>query len=186
MTVATLVASIAASAAAQGIYRWEDKGGHVTYSDSPPPADAKSKQEKRLLDNVVEQERVPAATKAAQKSHPVTLYITDCGAACADARALLTKRGIPFTELNPQTSIAANKKLKELVGGLKVPTATVGATKLEGFLAETWMAALDTAGYPKINATTKAAVAAGSPTKVAEKTITALPTPPSKSATEKK
>lgn len=142
------------------MYRWEDKNGRVTYSDTPPPLDAKLKQEKKLGDNIIEQDRVPFALRAAQKTNPVTLYVTNCGEPCNAARELLAKRGIPYAEKNPAGDGAAGKKLTELAGGLEVPTMIVGDNVIKGFLEGAWTAALDSAGYPRTNANFKAAASA--------------------------
>ncbi len=145
---------------AQALYRWEDKDGRVTYSDTPPPKDAKLPQEKKLVDNIIEQDKTPFAQKAAAQSSPVVLYASNCGDVCAAARALLSKRGIPFAERNPESDTKAAARLNELVGALEVPTMTVGATTLKGFSESAWMAALDNAGYPRTNGNLTPAVSA--------------------------
>lgn len=168
----TLAGIAATSASAQGLYRWEDKNGRVTYSDTPPPKDAKSQTQKKLGDNIVEQEKLPFATKAAQEKNPVTLYVTNCGEPCTEARAMLSKRGIPFSEKNPASDPAAAAKLKEIAGGLDVPTMTVGTNAQKGFLESSWTAALDAAGYPKTNAVlgpARATARAAEPTPPAKK-----------------
>jgi Domain of unknown function (DUF4124) len=165
--VVLLAGCVVTSASAQGLYRWEDKNGRVTYSDTPPPKDAKTQTQKKLGDNVIEQEKLPFATKAAQEKNPVTLYVTNCGEACTAARALLTARGIPFSEKNPAADPAAAAKLKEVAGDLDVPTMTVGSNAQKGFLESSWTAALDNAGYPKTNAVlgpAQATARAGAPT----------------------
>jgi hypothetical protein len=152
VSIALVAMSVVVSASAQGLYRWEDKNGRVTYSDTPPPKDAKTATQKKLGDNIIEQEKLPFATKAAQEKNPVTLYVTNCGEPCTAARALLSQRGIPFSEKNPAADAAAAAKLKEIAGGLDVPTMTVGSNAQKGFLESAWTAALDSAGYPKTNA----------------------------------
>jgi glutaredoxin len=159
LSVATIGAAVF-SVSAQGLYRWEDKDGRVTYSDTPPPKDAKQPQKKKLVDNIIEQEAVPFAVKDAMKKNPVTLYVTNCGEACTQARDLLTKRGIPFAERDPSQDAKAADALKSLVGGLDVPTMTVGENKFKGYLESSWSSALDSAGYPRTNATLKPAASA--------------------------
>ena len=87
----------------------------------------------------------------AMKNNPVTLYANSCGEACSNAKALLTKRGIPFAEKNPESDAAAAATLKEKVGALQVPTIMIGANSLAGFDEEGWQAALNAAGYPRNN-----------------------------------
>lgn len=141
---------------AQGLYRWEDKNGRITYSDQPPPKDAKTQEKKKLGDNVIEQDSISFPLKEAMRKNPVTLYVNDCGEPCAQARALLNKRGIPFSERDPAKDAKAGDALKALVGALDIPTMTVGENKFKGYLEGTWTAALDSAGYPKSNNVLKA------------------------------
>jgi Domain of unknown function (DUF4124) len=141
---------------AQGLYRWEDKNGRVTYSDTPPPQDAKTQQKKKLGDNIIEQDSMSFSLKEAVRKNPVTLYVNDCGEPCSQARALLGKRGIPFNERDPSKDAKAGDALKALVGALDIPTMTVGETKIKGYLERDWTAALDSAGYPKSNSVLKA------------------------------
>ena len=65
--------------------------------------------------------------------------------------ALLAKRGIPFTEKNPESDAAAATALKEKVGALQVPTIVIGTNSLTGFDEEGWHSALNAAGYPRNN-----------------------------------
>lgn len=140
------------AASAQEVFRWIDKDGKVHYGDMPPPpAEAKSVQTKKLSDSVIEQEAVPFGVSTAMKNNPVTLYANACGEACTSAKALLVKRGIPFTEKNPESDPAAAATLKALVGALQVPTIVIGANSLAGFDEDGWNSALGSAGYPRNN-----------------------------------
>jgi glutaredoxin len=173
VSIALLAIGVVVSAGAQGMYRWEDKNGRVTYSDTPPPKDAKTQTQKKLGDNIIEQEKLPFATKAAQEKNPVTLYVTNCGEPCTAARALLSKRGIPFSEKNPAADPAAAVKLKEVAGDLDVPTMTIGSNAQKGFLESAWSAALDSAGDPKTNAVL-------GPAQATARAATPAPTTPAK------
>ena len=137
---------------AQEIFRWVDKDGKVHYGDSlPPPTEVKSSQSKKINDSVIEQEDVPYGVSIAMKNNPVTLYANNCGEACTNAKALLTKRGIPFADKNPESDTAAATALKALVGALQVPTIAIGPNNLSGFDEEGWNAALNAAGYPRFS-----------------------------------
>ena len=143
---------LATAASAQEIFRWVDKDGKVHYGDMlPPPVEVKNVQTKKLGDSVIEQDALPYAVSLAMKNNPVTLYANDCGEGCTNARALLTKRGVPFSDKNPQTDAAAAAALKAAAGGLQVPTIVIGAANLSGFEESGWNAALDAAGYPRFN-----------------------------------
>ncbi len=150
LSFAALVVAVD-SVDAQTFCRWEDKDGRLTYSDTPPPKAAKLPQEKKLVDNIIEQDKTPFAQKAAAQSNPVVLYASNCGDGCVAARALLSRRGIPFGERNPESDAKAAASLNDLVDALEVPTMTVGATTLKGFSESAWMTAPDTAVYSRTN-----------------------------------
>ncbi len=150
--VLALILTLTTAASAQEIFRWVDKDGKVHYGDSlPPPTEAKNVQTKKLVDSVIEQEAVTFGVSTAMKNNPVTLYANNCGEGCTSAKALLAKRGIPFTEKNPESDAAAATALKALAGALQVPTIQIGANSLTGFEEEGWNAALNAAGYPRNN-----------------------------------
>ncbi len=130
------------------LYRSIDKDGNVHYSDSPL-AGSEDVEKLKLDSEPVPDEDLPYETKVAMQNFPVTFYsFPDCGAACVDARELLSKRGIPFAEkslVNKESIDAFNAAS----GNSPLPAATVGKTWLKGFLAEQWNNELDFAGYPK-------------------------------------
>ena len=134
--------------AQQSVYKWVDKDGKVQFSDSPP-LDAANVTEKRMGGGYVDQE-YPYAVQQAMKKNPVTIYTAaSCGDPCDQARDLLSKRGVPFSEKDPQKSKEAAESLKTLVGGLEVPVMVVGESKAKGYEPEQWNSLLDTAGYPR-------------------------------------
>jgi glutaredoxin len=164
--------ALATNPAVAELYKWVGADGKITYSDTPPPADAKKVEKKRLNDRVAEGDGLGFATRDAMKKHPVVLFATDCGQPCDQARALLSKRGIPFTEKNPEKNLADGKELKKLTGAIEVPDLQVGKdTPIKGFNEVSWNAALDAAGYPKnaapvkTNAAVESKDASSSPTK---------------------
>lgn len=130
------------------LYRWVDAQGKVHYGDTPP-ADAAQVEAKKLSGSVAPSEDLSYETRRAQQNFPVTLYVTKaCGAPCDQARGLLNKRGVPFSE----KSISTQEELdsfKALSGSDSAPTLAVGRTFLKGFLAERWHSELDIAGYSK-------------------------------------
>ena len=146
---------ISASAIAE-LYKWVGKDGKITYSDTPPPADAKKVEKKRLNDRVSEGDGLAFATQDAMKKFPVFLFATDCGEPCDKGKALLAKRGVPYTAKNPEKNIMDGKDLKKLVGALEVPALQVGKNGIKGYNESAWHAALDAAGYPKSAAPLKA------------------------------
>lgn len=143
-----LTLAAAASAAGAGtLYKWVDSQGKVHYADTPPPASAKQKEEKKV-GAAAPTAGMPFALRQAVQTYPVTLYTTDCGEVCNSARQLLSKRGIPFTLKNAQLS-AYQDELKQLVGAAEVPVLKVGGQTAKGFEASQWNILLDSAGYPR-------------------------------------
>lgn len=148
----TAVIFLAFSALAQGgnLYRWVDQQGQVHYSDTPPPPSAKQVEKKRIKGVPSEDTtQLPYATQMAAKNFPVILYTTDCGDACSNARNLLAKRGIPFSEKNAQQPDGQDELLKLLGGQLEVPVLKVGSNLVRGYEESQWQSALDIAGYPR-------------------------------------
>jgi glutaredoxin len=132
------------------LYKWVDKDGKISYSDVPPPKDAKDVKQKKFTDNVSgPNDNLPFAVRDAKQKNPVTLFANKCGEACDGARKLLSGRGIPFTERNPETNLASAEALKKAVGSLEVPALIVGQETYKGFSESTWSAALTQAGYPQ-------------------------------------
>jgi glutaredoxin len=141
------LAALASAAGAQTMYKWVDSQGRTHYTDTPPPASAKQKQEKKV-GTAVPSAAMPYTLRQAVQTYPVTLYTTDCGEACDNARQLLAKRGIPHTVKNAQLSDYQDE-LKKLVGAAEVPVLKVGGQTAKGFEASQWNILLDSAGYPR-------------------------------------
>ena len=174
--VLTLLLGFTATANAGEIFRWVDKNGQIHYGDMlPPTAEGKNAQTKKLQDNVIEQNAVSYEVSTAMKNNPVTLYTNSCGESCTNARALLAKRGVPYTEKNPETDVAAAAVLKALVGAVQVPTIVIGTNNLSGYEEAGWNAALNAAGYPLNNPNLRPSAAKAGPA-----TVTPPPPPPVK------
>jgi glutaredoxin len=148
--IAGIVLAVLCGGASAQMYRWVDKDGKVHYTQTPPPADAKSSERKRLDagSGAVPYSDLPYATQNAAKNYPVTLYTApECGAPCEKARSLLVRRVVPFKEVSvvQQSEIDT---LKAASGSTQVPFLIVGAQKQSGFAEEAYGALLDSAGYP--------------------------------------
>ena len=147
-SIVLLLAALGASSAAAQQYRWVDDKGRVHYSDTPPPASAKSAQKKNLKGNAIGQQPNYELSQA-MKSSPVTLYShPDCTDYCQMARDVLNRRGIPFTEISA-TDEAKLAQLKRVSGAMKVPVLVVGAQVETTISADAFNQVLDLAGYPK-------------------------------------
>ena len=146
---ATAALLFAAAVAAQA-YRWVDKDGKVHYSQTPPaPTEATNVQKRSAGGSMVESNQQSYATQQAAKNHPVAIYTAEnCADACKDARALLSKRGVPFHEV-AITDEKSRAELKKVSGSDEVPVLTVGKQVTKGYSADMWHTALDSAGYPR-------------------------------------
>lgn len=151
------------------LYRWVDADGKVHYTDQPPPASANKVEEKHLSGgSTIDTSELPYATRQAIKKSPVTLYASDCGEPCTQARDHLVQRGIPFASKNPQTAPADAEALKKLVGATYVPVLVVGGAVSKGYEKGAWDAALDAGGYPKSALVKKAAAPSAAPSSTAK------------------
>lgn len=130
------------------VYRWVDEKGVVQYSDQPPPPKARKAETIKPRGNVVETDKESYEMQRARKLNPVTLYVTDCGLPCDQARDFLTQRKIPHARKNPQTVPEDAVELKQLIGALEVPVIKVGVRHAKGFEMAAWQELLDSAGYP--------------------------------------
>lgn len=173
-----LIALLLAAGTVQAaqLYRWVDDKGRVEWRDTPPPANAKKVERRTVGGSVIETNELPFSVQRAMRDFPLTFYVTDCGESCSKARAHLNRRGLPYTEKNPQDDIETYKKLTN--GRLEVPLLFVGREALRGYHEETWEAALDGAGYPRSVAGARPA-AKPVPVAPAVPPVSAEPAPPS-------
>lgn len=130
------------------LYRWVDAEGKVHYSDTPPTPSVKSIERRKAGGGKPGEAPLPYTLQQAVRNFPVTLYTTECGEACARARSLLTKRGVPYTEMDANDE-AARAELRKLIGpNLEVPVLKIGSKVVKGIEEGQWNSALDNAGYP--------------------------------------
>jgi glutaredoxin len=132
------------------LYRWVDAQGKVHYGDTP--ARDAAKVESKKFSAVTQNENVSYETRRAQQNFPATLYVSEnCGDYCAQARNLLSKRGIPFAEKKLVTEEEIST-FKKQAGTDSVPVLQLGKSYITGFQAARWQNELDIAGYPKLPA----------------------------------
>lgn len=134
---------------AQGkVYQWTDENGQVHFSDMPPPSRS-NVEEKRVFTGRPDA-TLPFSLRQLSTDFPVTLYVSqNCGEWCDRARALLTGRGIPFSETELATEEDVNAFRALFGGDPLVPAATVGNRQLKGFAESSWNTLLDQVGYPR-------------------------------------
>jgi glutaredoxin len=137
---------------AQQVYRIVGADGRVTFSDKPPP-DAKGKTNAAAVVPLggagsSQTASLPIELRDAVNRYPVTLYTAPDCVPCGTGRAMLSARGIPFTE-KTVTSNEDAEALKRLAGASSVPFLTIGGQQLKGFSEVEWSQFLDAADYPK-------------------------------------
>ena len=150
VAIALALGCMSMAASAQ-TYRWVDKNGQVHYTDTkPPPAASRNVEQLSTQSGTVSSSQpLGYALQQAMKANPVKLYTySGCKTACADAKALLQKRGVPYTEISVDAP-GKREELKRVSGGANVPVLVVGKTVKQGFEADMYNAALDEGGYPK-------------------------------------
>ncbi len=136
-------------AQSQTVYRIVGPDGKLTFSDKPPAAAA----------NVTATEAganaagsngpaLPFELRQVLNKYPVTLYTSSNCAPCRSAVALLSTRGIPFTEKTVTTAEDA-EALQRISGENSLPFLTIGGQQIRGFSDSEWTQYLDAAGYPK-------------------------------------
>ena len=145
MALATLAVP---GAQAQTVYRIVGADGRVTFSDKPPvTADKVTATDRTGKSLDLSGTALPFELRQIVNRFPVTLYTsTTCGP-CASGRALLSGRGIPFTERTVNTAEDA-ESLTRISGENSLPFLTIGGQKIKGFSDSEWVQFLDAAGYP--------------------------------------
>ena len=159
-----------ASAQAQ-LYKWVDDKGKTHYTDTPPPTSAKASEKKAVQNSEGGGNGFPFELARVVQAQPVTLFTTANCPACDQGRALLTQRGVPFTEKTVSTTddIA---QLRLAGGSSQLPFLVVGRASQQGIEDGIWNTLLSTAGYPETSKLPKsyrnaAAVPAAAPLKPA-------------------
>ena len=140
------LATLLPAQAAQ-LYRWVDDKGRVEWRDTPPPANAKKVERRTVGGSIIETSTLPYSLQQAVRNFPVTLYTGNCGEGCDKARAHLVRRGVPFTQKNPQDDVEGYRKLTN--GGMQIPLLFVGNERFAGYEENSWDRLLDTAGYAR-------------------------------------
>lgn len=148
LVLATGLFSSAVSA--QQVFRIVGPDGKVTFSDKPPPAAVNAKVTAGSSEGgrAAASAALPFELRKVASQYPVTLYSGDNCGPCGSARALLSNRGIPFSEKTVKTNDDA-QALQRLSGDSALPFLTIGSQQLKGFSDAEWTQFLDAAGYPK-------------------------------------
>ena len=148
LALLALAALALPGAHAQTVYRIVGTDGRVTFSDKPPVAADKvtaTDRTGRPLD--LSGTALPYELRQIVNRYPVTLYTSNNCVPCTSGRALLSGRGVPFTERTVTTAEDA-ESLTRISGENSLPFLTIGGQKIKGFSESEWVQFLDAAGYP--------------------------------------
>ena len=145
-----LSAACLAAGPSFALYKVVGPDGKVTYTDRPPSAaEGRASPINARTGASDSGSSLPAELRQAVSRYPVTLYTIATGCEpCAEARELLRKRGIPFSERQVITG-EDSEAFQKLTGGRDAPVLAIGAQQLKGLDAQTWGGYLDAAGYPR-------------------------------------
>ena len=130
------------------VFRIVGPDGRITYSDKAPVENAKGSGSGTVAAATDTSAALPFALRQIVSRYPVTLYSGPACGPCATGRALLTSRGIPFSERTISTN-EDNAALQRLSGDNSLPFLTIGSQQIKGFSDVEWSQFLDAAGYPK-------------------------------------
>ncbi|CAN5728383.1 hypothetical protein BH11PSE7_BH11PSE7_04680 [soil metagenome] len=130
------------------VFRIVGPDGRVTYSDKAPVEGAKGASTGTVASAADASVSLPFALRQVVNRYPVTLYTGPACGPCGTGRALLTSRGIPFSERTVSTN-EDNAALQRLSGDNALPFITIGGQQIKGFSDVEWSQFLDAAGYPK-------------------------------------
>ncbi len=148
--LAVLAGFGAHDANAQQVFRIVGPDGRVTFSDKPPmdPGTRAAPAKSVAISGGTNNSALPFELRQAASRYPVTLYTApECGP-CGAGRAMLSARGIPFSEKTVTTRDDV-EALTRVAGSPSLPFLTIGGQQLKGFSEPEWVQFLDAAGYPQ-------------------------------------
>lgn len=154
LTAFLIILAMAAwpAAAQRTLYKVVDQYGNVTYQDQPP-ADGASFETRTIEDpqsgetvtstEVGDDERIQAASE----SRPLVLFTVPRCDPCDFVRWFLDDRQLPYEEINVESDIDNQRRLRESTGEFRVPVLMVGEVPVFGYDRDDLVAELETAGY---------------------------------------
>jgi glutaredoxin len=146
---AAAAALVFVAPSAHALFKVVGPDGKVTYTDRPPPVEqGRATTVNRDGSSATTDASLPFALRQVMAKFPVTLYTAAKCDACDLGRALLVRRGIPFSERTASTD-EDKAAWEKLVGGQEAPVLKVGAQVMRGFSASAWEETLDVAGYSR-------------------------------------
>ena len=130
-------------AAAEGLYKWVDESGRVTYQSSPPPENAASVERSTISATVNEEPDQETATEEAgeteateataeEEAVAITFFSNPECTTCEDVRAYFEEFEIAYEEIDISENTDMAEEMKELHGHNTVPTIVVGNKSITG------------------------------------------------------
>lgn len=128
-------------------YKVVGPDGRITYTDRRP-TDDRPVAPVKTPGAATPAASLPYELRTVVTRYPVTLYSSSPCSPCDMGRALLTERGVPFTEKSVNTSDDA-RALQARESTDQLPAIRIGGQRIAGFERSEWTSYLDAAGYPK-------------------------------------
>ena len=146
LAVLLLGATFVLPAAAEGLYKWVDERGRVTYQSSPPPDNAASVERSAISATVNEEPGEEAAVEATNEAEAtdatdeateeaavsITFFSNPECTTCEDVRAYFQEYEIAYEEIDISEDTVSAEEMKELHGHNTVPTIVVGNKSITG------------------------------------------------------
>lgn len=134
---------------AQPVYKIVGPDGRISFSDRPAPHEkAEIAGSATVGKSTSARQSLPFELQQVVNKYPVTLYTTNNCAPCSSGRALLSRRGVPYTEKTVNTNEDV-KAFSQISKDTSMPLLTIGGQQVLGFSEAEWGQYLDSAGYPK-------------------------------------
>lgn len=147
MALGATLLLLASPLQAQTVYRVVGPDGRITFSDKAPLVGTATVSGSAGTSSGSSGASLPFELRQVASKYPVTLYSgSNCGP-CGAGRALLTGRGIPFSEKTVTTSEDA-EALQRISGENSLPFLTIGGQQIKGYSDAEWHQFLNAAGYP--------------------------------------
>jgi glutaredoxin len=142
------------AANSDGMYKWVDSNGNVTYQSTPPPGTATKVEKPEILVNSPEkvltedEKKTEAEKKASESELPKIIFYSkpECSS-CDDARNYFADASVDVEEIDISDNSEEASKLKEKLGHNNVPTIVVGNKSITGFQKGTLDQILRTTGF---------------------------------------
>lgn len=140
---------IAAPLQADTIYRTTGSTGQVGFTDKAPANAVKATTlNAELKPAAATANPLPFELRLVASKYPVMLYSAANCPPCDSGRALLSRRGVPFSE-KTVNSAEDGEALRRISGVSSLPLLTIGAQHIKGFSESEWTQFLNAAEYPQ-------------------------------------